>query len=712
LGVIFSGELIVAASTLSQQTGPHSVVSAAYAFDPKPDQLVLKDDLQTKVQMAGQVWRPQEMRRALPVIILLHGNHQTCGIPQEGWRADVSCEFTFEGVCDSPKVEVPSHLGFSYMAEKMASWGFVVVSMNVNRGINCNFGAPSSDSNLILARGRMILRTLQLLSEWNRGLKPTPIQIGASLKGRLDFSQVGLMGHSRGGEGARAAIALYRDQGSHWPRLIPDRLHFKALFEIAPTDGQTDRILNPTDLAWALLLGSCDGDLWRYPGARIFNRLADAPLSEVHSSLKSVFYVIGANHNFFNTEWTTSDSMNCLEANPVFNAQTHTIQLDEWTQQIFYVGSSDQQQHLAQTMFLNLMRGNLGPRADSRFNILFDTAYRLPPSLSSLARIERAFLPALDATENPILADFNDSSGSTGHVISSEGMQSSLELGTDVYFTSDYLDQQIQHGLINWSSKIGPSYLQINFGNPDTGMDARPFEILDFRLSRQVHSMEDLFAEAEINLVNTSGHLSAPLSLSSFAQLQEPSGYVHPFPFLQTLSIPLRSFRVSEQFLGHLRGLRFSFKSSSAGALNLDEIRLRSPSLDWISGGALDFVGESEALRSSAKTASSRPSKPSVILASEPLRSEAVMSQQAATSTDRFKMEIQATRGFFPVGGAELQLHMGGAPSKPAIRWKDPRRLDTLVIEDLSRSDISKIDRTRRAGKLKLLSGAREWVIK
>ena len=57
----------------------------------------------------------------------------------------------------------------------------------------------------------MVLRHLQNLSRWNRH-GGTPPSVGVNLQGHLDFSNLGMMGHSRGGDGVRAA---YNDYIAH-----------------------------------------------------------------------------------------------------------------------------------------------------------------------------------------------------------------------------------------------------------------------------------------------------------------------------------------------------------------------------------------------------------------------------------------------------------------------------------------------------------------
>ena len=58
--------------------------------------------------------------------------------------------------------------------------------------------------------------------------------LGFDVRGKLDFAQVGLMGHSRGGEGMRAALAQLRDPGSPWPGRIGADLRIRSVYEIGP----------------------------------------------------------------------------------------------------------------------------------------------------------------------------------------------------------------------------------------------------------------------------------------------------------------------------------------------------------------------------------------------------------------------------------------------------------------------------------------------
>jgi hypothetical protein len=167
----------------------------------------------------ARVWRPQTYQsQRLPLVVFLHGNHGTCGtffcseancgrlIPlPNGPRIDDRIDYTTTGTCPlkgqgNPPAEfdyvvAPSHEGYAYLAEQLASRGFLVVSINANRGITAgapqDLGTPGNpfieDIGLNLARARLVLKHLELLSRWNRGIEPTPASLGFSLHGAIDF---------------------------------------------------------------------------------------------------------------------------------------------------------------------------------------------------------------------------------------------------------------------------------------------------------------------------------------------------------------------------------------------------------------------------------------------------------------------------------------------------------------------------------------------
>jgi hypothetical protein len=127
------------------------------------------------------------------VIIFLHGNHLTCGmippagnpitegtVPAPGILVGPGNQFTGNGTCPAAfPNEIPSDEGYDYLAFQLARLGFIVDSIDNNRGITGLFGgrkAPgvAGDDALIRARGVMVLKTLQNFfnTNWNENDSP------------------------------------------------------------------------------------------------------------------------------------------------------------------------------------------------------------------------------------------------------------------------------------------------------------------------------------------------------------------------------------------------------------------------------------------------------------------------------------------------------------------------------------------------------------
>ncbi|MEI8083035.1 MAG: hypothetical protein WCI74_14455 [Actinomycetes bacterium] len=125
-----------------------------------------------------------------PVVVLLHGRHSWCYAGQQ---------LTDAWPCETGSLQVPSYLGYRYMADRLATQGFVVLSISAN-GIN----AQDNDTlNLGSgARAALIAHHMRRLVAANSSSR-TPW--GSKLLGRVDARKVLMMGHSRGGEGVVAA---------------------------------------------------------------------------------------------------------------------------------------------------------------------------------------------------------------------------------------------------------------------------------------------------------------------------------------------------------------------------------------------------------------------------------------------------------------------------------------------------------------------------
>lgn len=525
-------------------SGSFKTSTGEYRFPASLDPDIIGD---RATEVWAQVYYPAAVSGPLPLLVFLHGNHGTCGTGSNP-RRDTNCQYTTLGTCPSGFVVTPNHLGYSYVAERLASWGYIVVSINANRGITCG-GAFPGDSGLNLARGRLILKHLQYLSDWNNN-GGTPPSVGTDLMGRLDFSQFGMMGHSRGGEGVRAAYNLYRDSGSPWPARIIDPISFQAIFEIGPVDGQTSRVLNADGTKWNVLLPMCDGDVSDLQGVKPFDRMMRI-FTEVPATQKSTFTAWGTNHNYYNTEWQVSDSAGCLDHTPLF-AQP--------------VGSPEQRQ-VSLTGMMALFRANVGAQADPSFNQNFNPQYDLPASLTSITRVDRGFTDSPNSGVTTVFEDFTAATGTSTYGFPNDAVGIGVNHGT----VPNHAPTQ-RAGQISWTSPGG--YFQTNWAGIGLGTDITSFRTLDIRVSRQFSGLNGPILSSTnftIQLALADGTLSSEANLSTYTDLTGPVGGPSRHPILQTARISLTDFATD---LTQVRGVRLNFTDTPSGAIYVANIRL------------------------------------------------------------------------------------------------------------------------------------------
>lgn len=242
---------------------------------------------QYPVQVRGELTVP-EGAGPYPLAVFLHGRHGTCDI--------AGIEVLGAYACPNAVVVTPvdSHQGYRPMADLLASHGYIVASIDANqineRDQGTSVGAMDYGA---LARAGLALRTIQDLADVNAsGVAGMPEQRLEVLRGRIDLSRIGLMGHSRGGEGMARAVVV-NNEGAQVPGI-------RALFALAPTDFAH---WTPTGVAFATLLPYCDGDVSTLQGSWMFDDLRDeAAAGALHQVLS-----MGADHNFYNDRWTGDD---------------------------------------------------------------------------------------------------------------------------------------------------------------------------------------------------------------------------------------------------------------------------------------------------------------------------------------------------------------------------------------------------------------------
>ena len=222
----------------------------------------------SKFPINGRVWYP-EGDGPFPLILIVHGNHDPLDY---------------------------SDPGYGYLGELLASRGFILVSVDENF-INGNLRGESD------GRAWMLLKHLEYWKRWNDSA-------AGPFAHKVDMNNIGIMGHSRGGEAVVIAAAFNRL--SHYPDDANIKFNFnfniKSVFAIAPVDGQYKPAGQWTpveNVNYMVIHGSHDGDVSSFNGLRAFQRIR---FTDGKPWFKTAWYVYRANHGQWNTVWGNKDN--------------------------------------------------------------------------------------------------------------------------------------------------------------------------------------------------------------------------------------------------------------------------------------------------------------------------------------------------------------------------------------------------------------------
>jgi hypothetical protein len=238
------------------------------------------------VEVTASVHYPANLEGGpFPLVAIVHGGFNTCG----PGVFDLSTGLGNPWPCP-PNTEItPSYVGYDYIAEVLASHGFIVVSISAN-GVNAAiFDLSGSTGGDRLARAELLQHHLDLWSTFTTNVEPI---FQGLFVGKVDLDRVGTMGHSLGGSAVLRHVELSRDLGS--PQNV------RSVLTIAPMRGD---VVNGVHLA--SILPNCDGQIKTFDGVLSFDRARYNDPSDPSS--RHTLHVGGANHNYFNTIWNEDD---------------------------------------------------------------------------------------------------------------------------------------------------------------------------------------------------------------------------------------------------------------------------------------------------------------------------------------------------------------------------------------------------------------------
>lgn len=467
--------------------------------------------------VAGKVWYPAEAQNC-PVIFMAHGNHS---ITEE------------------------SYLGYAYLGEYLASHGYVFVSVDENV---LNERSGENDGRAVL-----LLENIKALQEFNG-------QEGNPLYQKMDYDNIALAGHSRGGE--MIADAYLFNECETYPSngMFSFDYHFsiKALLAVAPSANQyqpADHEVELSDVNYLVVQGANDQDISVFMGSQQYENIT---FSGKGDYLKASLYITGANHGQFNSLWGKYDMEPPLS----------------WWLNVGNLISEEEQQYLlkifARAFFDKTLKGE-GTYEDLLTAVSKYETY-LPETLYVQQYEQSAF---------SLLADFEEDTDLTTATDGSSLLAEHMSMWTEEKITDskDGEGERENHALrLKWKSteyasyEIIPEHL-ISLENGAIQFDACNLSAeetenpLDFtvvltdeagnRVSASVGDYKTLYP-------------AFPVTLSKVQYLFGDSEEKYQF---QTVSIPAEEFKGAEKFdFTKVRSISLAFDVSDHGELWLDNI--------------------------------------------------------------------------------------------------------------------------------------------
>jgi dienelactone hydrolase len=216
----------------------------------------------------GRVWYP-DGPGPFPLVVIAHGNHDPTDY---------------------------SDPGYQYLGELLASRGFILVSIDENY-IN---GSLRGEND---GRAWIMLKHLQA---W----KAFTDSASNPFYHKVDWNEIGIMGHSRGGGSVSHAVQFNRLSRYPDDANVKFDFHFNihAVVAIAPVDGQykpSGRFEPIENVNFLVIHGSHDGDVSEFMGLRPYERLH---FTDGQPYFKSAWYVYRANHGQWNSVWNNHDN--------------------------------------------------------------------------------------------------------------------------------------------------------------------------------------------------------------------------------------------------------------------------------------------------------------------------------------------------------------------------------------------------------------------
>ncbi len=425
-----------------------------------------------------------------------------------------------------------SYLGYNYLLEHWAKNGFIAASIHLKSGMRGT------------GRARILFEHLNILNT----------KFGTSAA-----QEIGIMGHSRGGEAVAIAARLNQQE------TLGHKIN--AVISLAPTDQYTSEKLAGT---WAtpylVIYGSMDGDVaggsgtpWN-TGFALYDR-AD-------NEKKSMVFIYGATHGRFNTVWGDTDiTAGWSKLGPTDMPKLIT---------------ADAHQKIAKGYMTSFFRWHL--RNESQWEDIFKGEW-VPSAVEQAdGGVVRLYTQYQDTTRK-VVDNFEGPHTATSWQTSTiaDTVTDESTLPTNPQEDELYnLDNQSPHDTAGLLLRWDNSGDRLRFDVPAAHQNVSTYEAVSFRITQKVGSASNPVGAQDLYLTlkDTTGK-SRSIKVSKFQEIPNP--HVRHYPqytksAMNTVRIPLHVFEIEvvgtdKVDLTKVESIAFDFKVKPTGEVSIDSVQ-------------------------------------------------------------------------------------------------------------------------------------------
>lgn len=427
-----------------------------------------------------------------------------------------------------------SYKGYDYLLEHLAKNGFIATSYHMKPGMKG------------VDRAALLFEHLDSLKS----------QFGSSMA-----NNIGIMGHSRGGEAVAIAPRLNHQESHGW--------NLNAVVSIAPTDQYTNEtIKNPWATPYLVIYGSLDGDVaggYTSPmrtGFAIYDRAQD--------DAKSMLFVYGASHGRFNTVWGDFD-LDTLQM------WVDTIGPGEKAKAI----SMDAHQKIAKGYAAAFFRQHL--MGATEFRGMFAGEW-IPSAVEAADGGSVELYVQYGDTTRDVVDDFEGThtatswqSSTIGGTVDDGGTLPSDPTEDELYDIDSHSPHVTAGLLLEWNDTSD----ELQFTVPSGHRDVAAYSALSFRVTQKVGSPANPMGEQDLYVTLEDGSSgSRKVKVSAFGMIPEPyERYYNQFTksAMNTIRVPLDAFVIKVPGpgpvdLNDVRHVTFDFERNPTGEIEIDSV--------------------------------------------------------------------------------------------------------------------------------------------